>query len=130
MATYKKIIDVETVAEASEATNVLVEEAGSLKKIPSSKIGGGSSKTIIFKFHDNWNIEPNVTYEEFEELYNNGDIETMMVKSYNAEEDSYSFYYNSSVYRMPEGGFCFSFRNWDLEMCFYPDGSLEAGGNA
>ncbi len=43
MATYKKIVDVETMAEATETMNVLVENAGSLKKVPVGKIGGGSA---------------------------------------------------------------------------------------
>lgn len=48
MATYKKIVDVETVAEATESMNVLVEDAGSLKKVPMGNVGGeNSSVTII-----------------------------------------------------------------------------------
>ena len=43
MANYKNIVDVEMLAEAGESTNVLVEEGGSLKKIPSSAIGGKST---------------------------------------------------------------------------------------
>ena len=44
---YKSIIDVETMAKASEATNVLVEENGSLKKIAGSKIGGSNITAIL-----------------------------------------------------------------------------------
>ena len=43
MANYKNIVDVESVAEATESMNVLVEDAGSLKKVPAGgMIGGGS----------------------------------------------------------------------------------------
>lgn len=48
MANYKNIVDVESVAEATESMNVLVEDAGSLKKVPAGgMIGGGDQKTLI-----------------------------------------------------------------------------------
>lgn len=51
MATYKKIVDVETVAEATENMNVLVEENGALKKINIAGVGGGGGgiATAIWK---------------------------------------------------------------------------------
>lgn len=129
MANYKNIVDVETLNQTSEATNVLVEEAGSLRKIPSSKIGGGNSKTIVFNHYDTWSNDSNVTYEEFEELYNNNGFETIIVKEYSEDDDSYEFYYCGSIYHMSEGGYCLGFRNWGYEMIFYPDGTIEVGGN-
>lgn len=49
MANYRNIVDVDMLDKASESTNILVEERGSLKKIPSSEIGGkgGGGMLII-----------------------------------------------------------------------------------
>lgn len=55
MATYKKIVDVETVAEATESMNVLVEDAGSLKKMSMENLGGGGG-TVTFIHSSSGNI--------------------------------------------------------------------------
>lgn len=48
MANYKSIIDVESVAQATEEMNVLVEDSGSLKKVPAGgMIGGGGNMCVI-----------------------------------------------------------------------------------
>ena len=48
MANYKKISEIETVAEVTESMNVLIEDNGVLKKVSSGgNIGGGGVKTII-----------------------------------------------------------------------------------
>lgn len=46
MANYKSIIDVESVAQATEEMNVLVEDAGSLKKVPAGGMIGGSGDGV------------------------------------------------------------------------------------
>lgn len=70
MATYKKIVDVETVAEATENMNVLVEENGALKKVPSKEVGGGG-EVIVFTCDNDDNFTCNKTYAETEELLRN-----------------------------------------------------------
>ena len=48
MANYKKISEIETVTEVTENMNVLIEDNGVLKKVPSGgNIGGGGVKTIV-----------------------------------------------------------------------------------
>ena len=73
---YKSIIDVETMAKASEATNVLVEEAGSLKKIAGSKIGGSNITAILAWYtkdenHEIINHGTNMTYDKLLEIITN-----------------------------------------------------------
>ena len=49
MANYKSIIDVESVEQATEAMNVLVEDGGSLKKVPAvGMIGGCGGSNFCF----------------------------------------------------------------------------------
>ena len=52
MATYKRIIDVETVAEVTENMNVLVEDTGTLKKVPANKIGGSNGVEFTYIHED------------------------------------------------------------------------------
>lgn len=41
---FKKLSDVEVVAEPAESANVLIEENGVIKKTPKTAVGGGSSE--------------------------------------------------------------------------------------
>ena len=41
---FKKLSDVEVVAEPTESANVLIEEDGVIKKAPKTAVGGGSEK--------------------------------------------------------------------------------------
>lgn len=45
---FKRLSDVESVETISEVTNVLVEDGGVIKKVPSSEVGGGSITTFYF----------------------------------------------------------------------------------
>ena len=47
MANYKTVEQLPLVEEVTETTNVLVEENGSLKRIPSSEVGGGGKVMFI-----------------------------------------------------------------------------------
>lgn len=50
MATYKRIVDVDTVTEATENMSILVEDTGSLKKVPMGNVinnGGAIEITCI-----------------------------------------------------------------------------------
>lgn len=57
MANYRKITDVEVLAEASESTNVLVEENGSLKKMAMANMGGGNGSVAFIRNSDSGYIE-------------------------------------------------------------------------
>lgn len=90
MATYKRITDVEVV-EKNDNMNVLVEDAGTLKKIPASQMGGGSGGSIsgifvltsITDSYGNTTYSANMTYEELRNaLTNNGIIWGIIQNSY------------------------------------------------
>jgi hypothetical protein len=49
MANYRNIVDVDVLDKASEATNVLVEEGGSLKKMAMANMGGGNGSVAFIK---------------------------------------------------------------------------------
>ena len=52
MAEFKKLSDVEVVAEPAESANVLIEENGVIKKAPKTAIGGGSSSVCVTVLYD------------------------------------------------------------------------------
>ena len=97
MATYKKIVDVETVAEATENMNMLIEDAGSLKKISMENVGGGNSNFLIIKgtlnevVPSDTTITPdtftaNMTFEEFYSHIENGTLTGFCMNFYNSGE--------------------------------------------
>ena len=63
MVNYKKITDVESVSSTTETMNVLVEDNGSLKKVPAANMGGG-----------NTTYSANMTYEELRNAIANNEI--------------------------------------------------------
>ena len=97
MATYKKIVDVESVAEATENMNMLIEDAGSLKKISMENVGGGNSNFLIIKGTLN-EVAPvdaaltpdtftaNMTFEEFYSHIENGTLTGFCMNFYNSGE--------------------------------------------
>lgn len=47
MAEFKRLSDVEVVAEPTESANVLIEENGVIKKVPKTTVGGGEPDMVI-----------------------------------------------------------------------------------
>lgn len=88
MANYKSIIDVESVAQATEEMNVLVEDAGSLKKVPAGGMigGNGGAKMLVINYVDvsgapqslesvpTGAYTANMTFSEFDELLKSGEF--------------------------------------------------------
>ena len=105
MATYKSIIDVETVAQATEEMNVLVEDAGTLKKIPAGGMiggsGGGKKLVISYKksveapmsLRDNptGTYVSNMSYDDFCSLINNGEFEGGLYYEYFEDFSEFEF---------------------------------------
>jgi hypothetical protein len=75
MATYKRITDVQVV-EKNDNMNVLVEDAGTLKKIPAAQVGGGGSIGGIFVLEEGGsaNYTTNMTYDELRNALINNEI--------------------------------------------------------
>lgn len=84
MATYKRITDVEVV-EKNDNMNVLVEDAGALKKIPAAQVGGGSGGSIggifVLKGDNNGSYTANMTYEELRSAMLNDEIIWGVIKN-------------------------------------------------
>lgn len=53
---FKKLSDVEIVAEPTDSANVLIEENGVIKKAPKATVGGSSSNADIVLIDDGGNI--------------------------------------------------------------------------
>ena len=70
---FKKLSDVEVVAEPTETANVLIEEDGVIKKAPKTAVGGAGGGTHYICIDENGNVNaPDGIYEEIiEKLFNN-----------------------------------------------------------
>ena len=85
---FKKLSDVDVVAEPTESANVLIEENGVIKKAPKTAVGGGEiTSVLIYCVPDGetYTCTSNVSYAEFESLVNGNqsfDIE-VNVKKFN-----------------------------------------------
>lgn len=118
MANYKSIIDVESVAQATEEMNVLVEDGGSLKKVPAGGMIGGSggAKMLVISYKEeaaapvslesmpSGVYSANMTYEEFCDLTFNGELAGVTLYIVENGEISYftlegiSTYYSPDIY--------------------------------
>ena len=88
MATYKNIVDVESVAQATEAMNVLVEDAGSLKKVPAGGMIGGEELKTFVVIDDGTSKQPNMTFSEFDALLQQKKLKDgLLIKYYNNSVD-------------------------------------------
>lgn len=139
MANYKNIVDVESVAEATESMNVLVEDAGSLKKVPAGgMIGGGSGKTLII----NYKYSPmptgldtlptqvytaNMTYAEFEEAVMSGEFTGGIFCQFNTTMKEFHYYVLQSIDRYSYPTIIMSFASasyGDITLCFNNDNTI------
>lgn len=74
---FKRLSDVEVVAEPTESANVLIEENGVIKKAPKTAVGGagGAGNTIIFAVDSSGvygEAAPEGLYEKLNNMFNNG----------------------------------------------------------
>ncbi len=81
MANYKKLIDVEVMEEVSESTMALVEDNGTLKKVPCGKGFGGMDVVTIKYDGTNPNSNPiaDMSFEEAWQNLNNGNLLNIFV---------------------------------------------------
>jgi hypothetical protein len=74
---FKKLSDVEVVAEPAESANVLIEENGVIKKAPKTAVGGaGGNNTIVFSITnisagEYGIVAPEGLYEKLTDMFNN-----------------------------------------------------------
>lgn len=53
---FKKLSDVEVVAEPTESANVLIEENGVIKKAPKTAVGGGGEWDAVIEIDDVYDV--------------------------------------------------------------------------
>lgn len=71
MAEFKRLSDVEVVAEPTESANVLIEENGVIKKAPKDAVGGGGSYDAILDFETvDWGHQGELAAGDHQALYN------------------------------------------------------------
>lgn len=74
---FKKLSDVEVVAEPTESANVLIEENGVIKKAPKSAVGGGMGGSLMVKIlvdQEAGTTSFDRTYDEIKEVLDNGGV--------------------------------------------------------
>lgn len=106
---FKKLSDVEVVAEPAESANVLIEENGVIKKAPKTAVGG-SNKHWVALNGDDWSVTASEgIYEALEDYFKNGG-EPVFINTYFYEFDDfgrmYKYNYSSdvSIYSSNEDG--------------------------
>lgn len=87
---FKKLSDVDVVAEPAESANVLIEENGVIKKAPKTAVGGGNEPILIFHELGNNLISCNYSYDEIINLLDNKNTFGL----YTRGEQAYNWYYN------------------------------------
>ena len=116
MVNYKKITDVESVSSTTETMNVLVEDNGSLKKVPAANIGGGGSSIggiFVFEEDGNGNYTANMTFEELKNALINNELIWGIYKQ-RPSEDYLSWDFISEISINDENSIMIV-TNWDME---------------
>jgi hypothetical protein len=90
MAEFKRLSDVEVVAEPTESANVLIEENGVIKKAPKTAVGGagGASKFDLIFYYNNEVGQisiSNGSYEDFVNKCTNGIAPSVVLISSNGQ---------------------------------------------
>lgn len=62
MAEFKRLADVEAVAEPAETANVLIEENGIIKRAPKTAVGGGDEWDVIIHLEGGADMESVETF--------------------------------------------------------------------
>ena len=111
MADFKKLSEVEVVAEPMETANVLIEENGVIKKAPKTAVGGsggGNNYLAVTFYEKSGGWECSATYDEIYDVFRNckGLSVTCFTASrfycidsfmYESNDDSFYFCYPAST---------------------------------
>ena len=90
---FKKLSDVDVVAEPTESANVLIEENGVIKKAPKTAVGGGSEPIRIIHELENDSISCNYSYDEIVNLLDNKNTFGL----YTRGEQAYNWCFNCII---------------------------------
>lgn len=145
MATYKRITDVEVV-EKNDNMNILVEDAGTLKKISAANIGGGTAAnenyailTVYMEKNLDYEVsvcEANMTYDELYDAITSHKVIlgvcSMLEPNYDNDEYYSPCYSYENIYdiHLYENRIFIEFGEY-IHVEFYSDGTIvgDEGGN-
>lgn len=130
MTEFKRLSDVEVVAEPSETANVLIEENGIIKKAPKTAVGGGGEGGGYFITFDGDDGKQTVVastenlYKKIQEMYDNYIISNINIyKLSNKQIDVYpSQRINKYEGENVDERFCVDGGTWLAQV--YPDESI------
>ena len=82
---FKRLSDVEVVAEPTESANVLIEENGVIKKAPKTAVGGGDKWDVVIEWYDT-DDDNHLTLisGDYQTVYNkimDGEVPKIMIKT-------------------------------------------------
>ena len=141
MANYKSIIDVESVEQATEAMNVLVEDGGSLKKVPAGgMIGGNGGSNFCFIDINAPDIAPYVvqasneykasmSYNELAALIESEELGGIIVRDHISHAPNHAFYFSEGI--IYDGVIVivyFDSTNTEFNLYYYSDGTISNEG--
>ena len=98
MANYKKITDVEVMEQVGENSMALVEDNGTLKKVPCTGFGGGSSNILIAYDYEASKIECETTYNEFVTMFKAGMLPAIICNTRIYAGETIRQYYCSDIH--------------------------------
>lgn len=109
---FKKISNVEVVAEPTESANVLIEENGVIKKAPKTAVGGGEIFIINANFEEDMEtgedkVTLDKTFDEIKEAYNEDKL--LVIKT------PYGFYNCIKMEIYPDGAYDSTFQSVVIE---------------
>lgn len=97
---FKKLSDVEVIAEPTETANVLIEENGIIKKAPKTAVGGGGSEADIIIVDDVGDIFlEKGSYADLVAAWNNGTLLNVDVVMYGEHNGENSAGYCGGIYK-------------------------------
>lgn len=141
MANYKSIVDIESVAEATESMNVLVEDAGSLKKVPAGGMIGGGSGNFCFidgvesetipkgSAAPSYTYTSTMTYNELVNLINNKELAGVILRFYMTDEIGYLFV-NHVFFNSTANEVMLECYDENIYLYYHSDGTINESSNA
>ena len=130
MAEFKKLSDVEVVAEPAESANVLIEENGVIKRAPKTAVGGagGGDSTIVVKL-DNSNSTygmpaPEGMYQKLQDMFNHVAYYNIVILDFNSSDNRFNNYGFGSLFKNGD-----KFEGWYTNganhLVVHPDNTLD-----
>lgn len=94
---FKKLSDVEVVAEPAETANVLIEEDGVIKKAPKTAVGGGGEWDAVIRLGDSSGWADNLSnasfisgdYDTLYEIISSGEYPRVLIQMEWSYGDTY-----------------------------------------